>query len=106
VVPFGGDDVGDVCNRYGMFSSGNINPVNRMDGTSMPIRAMSMAACCDAATLEIIRPRDSAVTIKSVLTKLPPGLSADAVVSTTFAVGEDPGSPARSRPHEFRPFQT
>src|SRR5690606_30909306 len=56
------------CKGYGIFSSGNIKPVNRMEGTNMPISEINMADCCEAVLLEINKPRESAVIINNVLT--------------------------------------
>src|SRR5690554_3131479 len=55
------------CRGYGIFSRGNIKPVNRIDGTSIPIREISIADCWETVLFEINKPNESAVIINRVL---------------------------------------
>ena len=48
------------CNGTGIFSIGNIKPVNNIVGTNIPIIEISIAACCDCVTFEINKPKDKA----------------------------------------------
>ena len=41
----------------GIFSRGNIKPVNITVGSNIPINEINMAVCCDAVELEISNPK-------------------------------------------------
>ena len=51
----------------GMFSTGNINPLNIMVGKNMPVNAMNIAVCCDAVTDDISNPNDKHVIVNKIL---------------------------------------
>ena len=60
----------------GIFSTGNIKPLNMIVGKNMPINEINMAACCDAALDDISRPKDNETNVNKILsninnTKLP-----------------------------------
>jgi hypothetical protein len=51
----------------GVFSMGNISPVNNMVGISMPSREISIAVCWESVLFEIKSPSESAVKMSKLL---------------------------------------
>ncbi len=51
----------------GIFSIGNMNPLNITVGRNIPIREMNMADCWEAVEEEISNPSDSATRINRIL---------------------------------------
>ena len=55
------------CNGFGIFSIGNMNPLNKRVGNNIPISEISMATCCDSVLTDINNPSDKQVMINKVL---------------------------------------
>ena len=56
------------CNGIGIFSMGNINPLNINVGNIVAIKEISIACCCVFTKMEIKIPINKFVKIKIVLT--------------------------------------
>src|ERR1035437_7464707 len=57
------------CNTTGIFSIGNMYPLNNIVGNIIPIKEINIADCCEEVTVEINNPKESAVIINNVLSK-------------------------------------
>ena len=54
----------------GIFSTGNIKPLNMMVGKNKPIIEMNIAVCCESVTDEISKPNDKQVMINNMLSPI------------------------------------
>ena len=55
------------CSGMGMFSMGNIKPLNNKAGSNIPIKEINMATCCELVRTEIRIPIDKQVMMNKVL---------------------------------------
>src|SRR6185295_12616610 len=51
----------------GMFSTGNMNPLNMIVGRNKATNEMNIAVCCDSAPDEISKPRDNETSVNKML---------------------------------------
>ena len=61
-------------NGNGMFSIGNIKPLNMMVGRNMPTSEMNIAVCCDSAPEEINKPKASETSVNKMLSATSNGM--------------------------------
>ena len=63
-----------ICKGRGIFSNGNMKPVNIIVGSSIPMSEISIAACWLSVKLEISKPKANAQSMSNELSKYNRGM--------------------------------
>ena len=67
IKPFCWNYIGNNRNGKGIFSIGNIKPLNIIVGKNIPINEINIAVCCESVTDEMSNPNDKQVMVNKIL---------------------------------------